>query len=167
MKSQIYKIQNIASGQLFAMAKPVPGEYIEEEFAGIAQQGINVVVSLLEKDEEYSIGLSREEELCVKNGMEFISYPIPDMGLPRSLQSYRDITKTIFGKISNGSSAVVHCRAGIGRTGIVTAGILCHSGMQAVEAFEVVSMGRGIVVPDTDEQREWVIRNHKKLISGT
>ena len=167
LKPRIYKIHNVGTGRLLAMAKPTPGEFIEDEISGIAQEGICVVVSLLEKNEEYSVGLAREEELCEKNGMEFISYPIPDMGLPRSLQTYRDITKNIFDKISNGASVVVHCRAGIGRTGIVTAGVLLHSGMQVEEALEVVSKGRGIQVPDTDEQREWVEQNYKEIISGS
>ena len=167
LKPQIYKIKRIGIGHLFAMAKPVPGEYIEEEFAGIAKEGINLVVSLLEKKEEYSVGLSREEELCKANDMDFMSYPIPDMGLPDSVRGYRDVVKTIYKKVHSGASVVVHCRAGIGRTGIVTTGVLLRSGMDPEESFKLVSESRGIRVPDTEEQREWVVLNYKEIISCT
>jgi len=128
MKPDVYKVRKIGNGFLAAMAKPVPGEFIEEEFAGIANEGVNQIVSLLEKHEEYTVGLE------------------------------------IYQQISEGINTVVHCRAGIGRTGMVTAGILLHDGMAPEEAFELISEKRGITVPDTEEQRQWVISNHKDIL---
>jgi len=49
------------------MARPVPGEWIEDEFAGIAVFGIDSVISLLETDESIELGLSQERKLCEKN----------------------------------------------------------------------------------------------------
>jgi len=68
MRPDIYKITAIGTGFLAAMAKPVPGEFIKEEFAGIANEGINQIVSLLEKHEEYSVGLSEEQLLSLYPG---------------------------------------------------------------------------------------------------
>lgn len=164
MKPDVYKVRKIGNGFLAAMAKPVPGEFIEEEFAGIANEGVNQIVSLLEKHEEYTVGLREEEALTTKNSMRFVSYPIPDMSLPGSVGSFSRFTYEIYQQISEGINTVVHCRAGIGRTGMVTAGILLHDGMAPEEAFELISEKRGITVPDTEEQRQWVISNHKDIL---
>ena len=52
----------------------------------------------------------------------------------------------------------VHCRMGIGRSGMIAAGILMYFGKDADQAFSEVSLVRGRPVPDTQEQLEWVSR---------
>jgi hypothetical protein len=44
----IYEIENISSGYLAVIVKPVAGEWINDEFDGIAAAGIRQIVSLLE-----------------------------------------------------------------------------------------------------------------------
>ena len=57
MIPDIYQVELIGSGSLSVMAKPVSGEWIEDEFSGIAQFGINRIVSLLEEHESYEVAL--------------------------------------------------------------------------------------------------------------
>ncbi len=59
MKPEIYQVELIGSGILSIMAKPVSGEWIEDEFSGIANEGIDQIVSLLESHEAYEIGLKK------------------------------------------------------------------------------------------------------------
>ena len=40
MRPDIYRVKEIGSGFLAIMAKPVSGEFIEDEFQGIAREGI-------------------------------------------------------------------------------------------------------------------------------
>ncbi|WP_373565862.1 protein-tyrosine phosphatase family protein [Microbulbifer okhotskensis] len=49
----------------------------------------------------------------------------------------------------------MHCRAGIGRTGMVAAAILLRSGLEPMEAFQLFSSKRCVQVPD--EQITWLI----------
>ena len=51
---------------------------------------------------------------------------------------------------------VVHCRQGIGRSGLLTACLLIASGATPEMAFQRISAVRGCPVPETMEQREWV-----------
>jgi hypothetical protein len=37
-----------------------------------------MVISLLEREEVSELGVQREAELCRANGLEFVSFPIPD-----------------------------------------------------------------------------------------
>ncbi|WP_111979035.1 protein-tyrosine phosphatase family protein [Algibacillus agarilyticus] len=155
MLPTIYKVINIKKGILSVMAKPVSGEWIEDEFAGLKRLGIDKVVCLLEKPEQIEVGLATEEELCIHNGIEFSSFPIPDRGLPDTSKA-KLFVQQLYKEICSGTHIVVHCRAGIGRTGIIAGAILVHSGMPAKEALELISSARGVQVPDTEEQEEWL-----------
>ena len=159
----IYRVIATDSGSLSIMPKPLAGEWIEDEFLNISNKGINLIVSLLEYQEAYAVGLHREKEIAEKNGMSFISFPIQDRGLPNSLMTFKKLISDLYNQISNGVNVVVHCRAGIGRSGLVAAGILLHHGLDPVEAFALVSLKRGVTVPDTEEQKEWLLDNYKKI----
>ena len=155
MLPTIYEVTKIQDGTLSVMAKPVPGEWIEDEFSGLKRLGIDRIVSLLEDFEQIEIGLGSEEELCRKNGMEYTSFPIPDRGLPNTDAAKKLATK-LHNEICAGKHVVIHCRAGIGRTGIIAGSILVESGITADDALSLISKVRGVQVPDTEEQVQWL-----------
>lgn len=163
MTPDIYHIELIGSGSLSVMAKPASGDWIDDEFSEIAKQGINLIVSLLEIEESYEVGLDKEQIFTEKHGMNYISYPIQDRGLPPSISSYLEFTKNLYHTAAGGANIAVHCRAGIGRTGVIAAGILLHCGFEPIEAFEHISIKRGVSVPDTDEQVDWVSKSFSRL----
>lgn len=163
MGSTFYQVELIGSGFLAVMAKPVAGEWVEEEFSGLYSGGLRQVVSLLEAHEARELGLSDEERLCEKHGLRYVSYPSPDRGLPPTVESFKKLTKAIYHESAGGFSTVVHCRAGIGRTGLFAAGVLLHCGFEVEEAFDRVSKGRGVEVPDTQEQRDWLLRHAEQI----
>jgi len=134
------------------MAKPVPGEYIEDEFIGFSQLGINKIICLLEDWEQKELGLSAEEELCIKNGIEYISFPIPDRGLPETYSAF-NLAAELYNEINAGKHVAIHCRAG---TGIMAGVVLLKSGRTSEEAFALISNARGTQVPDTEEQENWL-----------
>ena len=163
MSPDIYQVELIGSGSLSVMAKPVSGEWIDDEFSGIRKWGIDRIVSLLESHEAYEVGLGEELTLASRFDMEFISFPIKDRGLPSSIQDYLAFTKRLYHEAAGGLHTVVHCRAGIGRTGIVAAGVLLHCGFEPMEAFKHISAKRGVEVPDTNEQVEWVVKSYEAM----
>jgi len=167
MQSTIYEVEQIGRGFLFVMARPVTSHSIEYEFIGIAKKGILKVVSLLELSEARDVGLDRERELCEFNGMAFVSYPIKDWELPSSVTEFAEFTRNICQQITDGTNTVVHCRGGIGRTGMLAAGILLHCGYEPDDAFRHISEARGAPVPDTDEQRNWIVGNHQEIVTNS
>jgi len=134
-------------------------------FLVLPNYGINRIVSLLEEPEAYEVGLAQERVLSEKNAMEFIAYPIPDRGLPDSVAQFSSLTKHLYHGIAGGLNTVIHCRAGIGRTGIVAAGVLLHGGFSPSEAFSLISQQRGVSVPDTQEQVNWVTNNYAVIVN--
>jgi len=151
----IYEVVAIGTGKLFVMAMPVSGERIDEEFAGLRQLGIDHVVSLLEVEEQFEVGLADEEALCIKNGMRFTSFPITDRDVPQKIDALA-LAARLNRDISNGGHVVVHCRAGVGRTGVIASAVLIQAGYSSGEAIHMVSFARGSLVPDTEAQDNWI-----------
>ncbi|MEM7283477.1 MAG: dual specificity protein phosphatase family protein [Pseudomonadota bacterium] len=147
------------------MAKPTSGEWIDDEFLGIARAGVKKVVSLLEAQEAYDVGLQDEEVHCKAHGMSYLSYPIRDRGLPDSVSEFSKMSHFLYQEIRSGCNVVIHCRAGIGRTGLMAAGILLRTGLTPVDAFDQVSTARGVSVPDTEEQQNWLIANQQPILT--
>lgn len=164
MRPTFYKVELIGSGFLAVMARPVSGEWADDEFSGLYESGIRRIVSLLEPHEAYGLGLADEKGLCEKHGLEFVSYPIPDRGLPPTVHGFAGLTRSIYHESAGGQCTVVHCRAGIGRTGLVAAGVLLHAAFNVDEAFAHISQKRGVDVPDTDEQRDWLRSNCAEVV---
>ena len=169
MSPDIYQVELFGSGSLSVMAKPVSGEWIEDEFSRIKRYGTDrivslLIVSLLEDHEAHEIGLGEESAVAMRYKMEFVLFPIPDRGLPSSMEEYLKFTKRLYHDASEGLNTLIHCRAGIGRTGIVAAGELMHCGFKPLEAFKHISRRRGVDVSDTEEQREWVVKSYEKML---
>jgi protein-tyrosine phosphatase len=60
--------------------------------------------------------------------------------------------------LDQGKKVVVHCRQGVGRSGLVAAGLLMTSGMSAEKAIETVSAARTVTIPETPAQLQWIRR---------
>jgi len=152
----IYNVNPLGAGMLSVMAKPVSGEWIEDEFAGLRELGVDHVVCLLETAEQYEVGLQDEAALCAKNGIRYTHFPITDRSIPAHRDDALELAAGIYRDIYEGEHTVIHCRAGIGRTGIMASAVLVHAGHSSAEAIHMVSFARGGLVPDTDEQDAWV-----------
>jgi protein-tyrosine phosphatase len=165
MRPQVYWIDLPLNGRLAIMGRPRAGDWLDEEISGWRAEGVDIVVSLLEPEEVRELGLQREADLCRKQDMEFISFPILDRGVPPSLREAVILAQTIAAKISEGRAVAVHCRAGIGRSSLIAACALVCLGFDPTAAFESIGKARSVSVPDTEEQRDWVVAFREALIS--
>jgi protein-tyrosine phosphatase len=76
--------------------------------------------------------------------------------VPVSTEAALSAIGAITAQLDAGKNVAVHCRQGIGRSGLVASGVLMISGTKADEAMRIVSSARGISVPETPEQRRWI-----------
>jgi hypothetical protein len=155
MHPDIHWIEIAQPGRLAIMPRPRAGDWLDDEIAGWKAAGIDLVVSLLEPDEAAELGLCREAGLCRQHAIEFVSFPIPDRGVPLQPAALA-LARLLASGISAGRSAVVHCRAGIGRSSVIAACALICLGTGPDRAFDLIARARGLDVPDTGEQRAWV-----------
>jgi protein-tyrosine phosphatase len=155
--SRLHWIKLPGPGRLAIAARPRADDWLEDEIAAWRGEGVDVVVSLLEPSEVHELGLQREAELCRSNGMEFISLPIPDRGLPESRHEVSQLARGLAAGLREGRAIAIHCRAGIGRSSMIAACVLVCLRIGATDAWALIEAARGVRVPDTEEQREWVI----------
>lgn len=81
---------------------------------------------------------------------ERLSFPIPDFGVPSDEKAFREMVVSVADGVRNGANVVIHCGAGIGRTGMVAVCVLAALGIQVKEAIRIVrAAGSG---PETPEQ---------------
>ena len=163
MPAQIYKIGTMGDGFVAIMARPSLEEDADASIINIARLGIQQVISLLEPNEARNLGLNGEREQVKAHGMGFMSFPIPDMGLPPSVEEYARLSKKLFNQVNAGVNTLIHCHAGIGRSGLMVAGILLHCDMDPQQAFAYASKMRGTRVPETPEQEQWLSSNYASI----
>jgi protein-tyrosine phosphatase len=164
MPAQIYKIGTMGDGFVAIMARPSLEAGADASIINIARLGIHQVISLLEHNEARNLGLNTEREQVKAHGMGFMSFPIPDMGLPPSVKEYALLSKKLFNQVNAGVNTLIHCHAGIGRSGLMVAGILLHCDMDPQQAFSYASQMRGIRVPETPEQEQWLSSNYASIM---
>jgi len=77
------------------------------------------------------------------------------VGVPLPEELHRLMTQ-LTDDLKAGHRIVVHCRGGIGRTGLVCSCILVASGMDADSAMNLVKLKRGRCVPETEAQTNMI-----------
>lgn len=150
----VHKVCPLGKGFLAVRARPV-ASYLEEECQSMADNGLTMVVSLLEAAEARRLGLQDEQQYCQQAGLRFISHPVIDHGLPVG-QSMLELASRLHGDIRQGEGVVIHCFAGIGRTGMLSSCVLMAAGYSADDATLMVSQARGVSVPETERQMDWI-----------
>jgi protein-tyrosine phosphatase len=156
MNADLFWIPGPWRGRLAVATRPRGGDWLEDEVIGWRRAGIDVVVSLLESDEANQLDLVDERRAVEANGIRFISFPIPDRGVPASVSAAISLMANIAGALEEQKNVAVHCRQGIGRSGLIAAGVLATSGVSPEQAIKIVSSARGVAIPETPDQRLWV-----------
>ena len=151
-----YKIKGPWPGELAIIPRPRGGDWLDDEIDRLRIEGFNVVVSLLTATEIEELGLTGERETITRQGLEYCNYPIPDLGIPPSNKSARQLLTRIHRDLQNGRRVAIHCRGSIGRSGLIAAGALVLAGVEPSQAIRQVTKARGFESPETSEQREWV-----------
>jgi protein-tyrosine phosphatase len=153
-----YPIREFNGISLAIMPRPRAGDWLEDEVGRWQREGLRTVVSLLEPAEVSELELASEPGLCTSRGIEFLSFPIPDRGVPASAAAFDSFLSPVIATLRAGGSVGVHCRAGIGRAGLTAACILVRAGIPYPLAFPAISRARRVKVPDTEQQESWVKR---------
>jgi protein-tyrosine phosphatase len=166
MWTVLYPVDGPWPGKLSLASRPRGGDWVEDEMTSWRREGVDAFLSLLTPEEEQDLDLEGERRAAQAQGMEFISLPIPDRQVPGSEADVAPVVEEVDALLSSGKNVVVHCRQGIGRTGLLAASLLVAKGWNPDDAVATVSQARGIPVPETVEQRRW-IDHYAAILSGT
>ena len=118
----------IIPGRLLASVQPPDIRYLRS----LKAMGIASALNLTEDDWPRS--------WKVESGFVYLHLPVEDFGTPTADQATKAV-RFIEENISKGG-VMVHCRAGLGRTGTIIAAYLIQTGMDPDEAIDAVRAGR-------------------------
>jgi Predicted protein-tyrosine phosphatase len=135
--------------EIAGMAKPASSVY---DFEFLKEKGLEAIVSLTEHP--------LSEMLIEEFGFTVKHIPIRDFQAPTMAQ-IEDFVAFAKNAQSEGKKLVVHCDAGIGRTGTILACYLVSKGHKATEAIEEVRTKRPGSI-ETVEQKEVVLKFESK-----
>lgn len=139
----------VIPGKLAGSAMPGAGTVgIAEDIRLLAGYDIQLLVSLETPAEDIA-------DICHEAGIEWHPFPVPDFGIPQDEKLFSELVATCTGAISGGRPVCVHCRAGIGRTGLLLSCIVgSHLHLPADKAIAAVRRSRDAI--ETGEQRQFI-----------
>jgi ADP-ribosyl-[dinitrogen reductase] hydrolase len=110
---------------------------LEADLEVLSQAGTKALLSVIEPHELVELRVPNLGEVAVARGIEWHLLPVPDVGVPDAgaETAWADISRRLAAHIETGESVVVHCKGGLGRTGMFAARILIElEGLGADEA---------------------------------
>ena len=165
MIPDLYKIVDCEDGFLAIMPRPGPEEWLRDEIAELANLRVTTLVSLLQESEQRELSLTEEADIAAQYNIEFVSFPIEDRTTPGDLDGFIALIDALAERVLKGQGVAIHCRAGIGRSGITAAAVLVRIGFEPDKVFAQISAARRRPVPDTYEQIAWFERHHTKFVA--
>jgi protein-tyrosine phosphatase len=118
---------------------------------------VDRLVSLMEPHEYRLLKIADLPERASHYGIAVRRFPIPDVDAPppASMTRFLALVKAILNDVDAGKTVVIHCRGGIGRSGLVAASCLVALGHAPSEAIDRVRSARPGAVEVTVQER-WV-----------
>ncbi|MEO7774000.1 MAG: ADP-ribosylglycohydrolase family protein [Steroidobacteraceae bacterium] len=129
-----------------------------ERLARFAEAGIDCFIDLTETGERIAYAP------LLPKGTQYHNVPLPDHSVPHDRAQMRVVLDAIDRALADGRHLYVHCRAGIGRTGMSVACSLVAQGMSGENALKYLNelwqanarAKRWPRVPETEAQAEYV-----------
>jgi len=117
---------------------------IENDLQCVCNWGASLVVNLLEMQEIIMLGTAALPARILSRNMAFLHMPmanniLPDEGFE---ENWRNNRSRLLESLQNGERILIHCKEGIGRSGIVAARLLIESGVDADRAISSVRKAR-------------------------
>lgn len=142
-------------GQLFLTHLPGRHGPLSNHFEEMRALGVTAIVCLLDdaeiadKSPQYARAIATGELPC-----PVLRFPIADYGVPADREGFCRFVRDLARRLQGGERLVIHCAAGIGRTGTAAACVLTAAGIDPDTARRLIAdAGSGA---ETAEQRSLI-----------
>ena len=140
------------AGRLWLCGKHAVGPDPEAVLAEIAATTIVCLTERFELADRYPAYV---EWLDAHRGGRAVWYPVPDLHAPAAAQVV-PLLDGLRGRLLGGESLLIHCAAGIGRSGTIAVCLLITMGLSADDALRHVAAHRPMAGPEAGPQVDLV-----------
>lgn len=139
---------------------------VSTDLRAIYHWGAAALVSLVEAEEMIRFGVADLPEKAIQHNLAFYHLPIRDMSIPDEEfeRHWQDAGERLRSLLLSGESIVLHCLAGLGRTGTIAARLLVELGDEPETAIRRIRAARPGAI-QTIMQEEYV-RQCRNIVIG-
>lgn len=141
------------------MLSRLPGRSgdLENDLAAMVAAGVGTVISLTEQAEMADLGASALPLAAREAGLNWVHFAVPDFGVPTPDQDWRAVTTAVKQAFAVDKAVLVHCRGGLGRSGMAVLRLMVESGEDPDHALARLRRIRPGAV-ETEAQERWAMR---------
>ncbi len=131
---------------------------LDADLNSVVLWGAGTLLTLIEDHEFRLLEVEALGHTVRQLGMDWVHLPIRDVDVPdyRFETGWRIAGPLLHGRLEAGERIAIHCRGGIGRTGLVAALILVERGLSGEDAIRRVRAARPGAI-ETRAQERYVI----------
>ena len=128
---------------------------LTEDVKTISSWNAKAVLTLMEKKELERFGVANLGEVIAQHRIDWYHLPIQDMSIPdkRIEENWSVISEGLRLIIKSGGNILIHCRGGLGRSGMIAALILVELGWSPEAAIQKVREVRPGAIETRDQER--------------
>lgn len=144
-------------GQIGLTRCPGISGHLDEDLQWMTAAPTCMLISLLSTSELRAIGVPELGRQVRRTGIDWRQLPISDMQVPTPafMAGWPVIRQQVKTHLTAGKRVVVHCRAGLGRAGMISAAMLTHCGVAPVDAIRQIRLARPGAI-ETLSQERWI-----------
>lgn len=118
------------------------GRNLALDLQTMVDEGVSTIVGCLTTSEMDWLDVPDLMSEARKLGIEYIHEPFLDQAVP-GVETMENLVEIIDKRLGNGRKTIIHCVAGLGRSGTVAASVLVKKGYSADESIRLVRESRG------------------------
>lgn len=131
------------------------------DMAVIKSWGFDIWLNLMEDQDLKAVGFE-PDVFCqtIKNeGFEYLRFPIVDGFIPNQTSDsiwQNQLSPYLFDNLKKGKKVFIHCRGGLGRTGLIAAKLMVDFGVSPQDAINITRKSRRGAI-ENSVQEQWVL----------
>lgn len=139
MTLRALSVSDLAPGSLWLGSMPGRFERWSDFLTEARQRDLALVVCLTPAEEVASLSPSYWRAIAEGSlDFRYLNLPVQNYGVPRDMADFRDGVGQITQALKAGDAVMLHCAAGIGRTGTTAACVLKQLGLSREQALQRV-----------------------------